>query len=118
MVEFGQRLLDDLCEGIDFSGAQYVEDQAANGFDMTRCCLFDGSAALRCDHNEGAAAVLGTLHALHQAPPRHASHVMGDSAALPLQEPGQVGNPYPAFRAIGEVNQDLEVWHREAGIVM
>ena len=60
---------------------------------MTRCCLLDGSAALRCDHNEGTAAVLGTLHALHQAPPLHASHVVGDSAALPLQEPGQIGNP-------------------------
>ncbi len=49
---------------------------------MTRCCPFDCCAALRCDHNEGTAAVLGTFHALHQAPRLHASHVVGDSAAF------------------------------------
>ena len=85
---------------------------------MTWCCLFDGRAALRCDHNEGTAAVLGTLHALYQASPLHASHVVGYSAALPLQEPGQIGNPHPALWAIGEVDQHLEVRHRQAGILL
>jgi hypothetical protein len=87
IVQLRQRLLDDHCEGIDFLRAQCVEDQAANSADMTRCCMLDGSATLRCDHNEGTAAVLGTLHALHQAPPFHASHVVGDSRPLPCLSP-------------------------------
>ena len=44
--------------------------------------------------------------------------VVGDSAALPLQEPGQFGDPDPALGAVGEVDQDLEVRHRQAGIVL
>ena len=37
VVQVGQRLVDDCCEGIDFLGAQCVEDQAAHGVDMTWC---------------------------------------------------------------------------------
>ena len=71
-----------------------------------------------CDHDEGTAAVLSTLHALHQTPPLHASHVVGDSTALPLHQPGQIGNPHPALRVIGEVDQDFVVLRRQAGIVL
>ena len=106
-----------IAEGIDFLGAQCVEDQTANGVDMTRCCLFDGSG-LRCDHNEGAPAVLGALYALHRR--RDSSGVTWWETRLrsSLQEPGQIGNLHPALRAIGEVHQHLEVRHRQAGIIV
>ena len=70
------------------------------------------------DLDEGAAAVLGAAGAAYQPATLHPGDVVGEPAALPEHLAGQVADPHPPLRAVGEVHQHLEVGVGQAGVVL
>jgi hypothetical protein len=87
--------------------AECVEHQPPHRHDVAGSSLLDRSTALRERSRRKPRGVLGALPTLHQATIFHALDVMGDPAAFPLQQPGELADPHPALRIVGEVDQDL-----------
>jgi Resolvase, N terminal domain len=118
VVGSGQKLVYDCCEGRFFLLAEGVEHQPPHRHDVAGSSLLDRSTALSGNHDESPAAVLGAFHTPHQATTFHALDVMGDPAALPMQQPSELGDPHPTLGIVGEVDQDLEVRHRQADVLL
>ena len=47
----------------------------------------------------------------------HPGDVVGDPAPVPVQRPGQLGDPDPAVGSLGQLHEYLEVGQRQVGLL-
>ena len=108
-LELVENLLVDGIQHFQLLSREGVEDDSPDYADMFRRRSFDRRTSVRCQQHQGAAAVVGRIFPLHEATLFHSPDVMGQPAALPVHPTGQLGDPDPACRLIGQPRQNIEI---------